>query len=44
MIIHIFQLHQINGIQVKTKNGIIVIELLTKMRIDNEGAIVVAEV
>jgi hypothetical protein len=42
--LHVLKLHQIDSIQIIPKNGIIVVQLLPQVRVDNECAIVLSEV
>jgi hypothetical protein len=44
IVLHVVQLHQIDGIEVETEDCVVVVEGLAEMRVDDEGMIVGAEV
>jgi hypothetical protein len=44
IILNIIKLHQIDGIEIETKNSVIVVELFSQMGVNDEGSIVVTEV
>jgi hypothetical protein len=44
IILDVVKLHQVDGVQVKTQNCVVVVELLSQMGVHDEGAVVVPEV
>lgn len=44
IVLHLIELHQVDCIEVKTKDCVVIVKSLTKMSVDNEGFVVVTKV